>query len=88
MDYLEQRGLIKPWSRSDLLGNTLVLIASAFSKVRLAIYPGYSLTSALGDGRLAMAEPTAATQPWRRLALFTPPLRSLTKPQLRGLAGW
>jgi molybdate transport system substrate-binding protein len=57
MDYLEQRRLIKPWSRSDLLGNRLVLIASTFSRVRLNIEPGFSLTMALGDGKLAMADP-------------------------------
>jgi molybdate transport system substrate-binding protein len=57
MDYLEQRKLIKPWSRSDLLGNRLVLIASAFSRIRLRIEPGFSLTAALGDGKLAMADP-------------------------------
>jgi molybdate transport system substrate-binding protein len=57
MDYLEQRKLIEPWSRNDLLGNKLVLIASAQSKVRLTIEPGFSLTTALGDGKLAMADP-------------------------------
>lgn len=59
MDYLEQRKLIKAWSRSDLLGNELVLIAPAFSRVRLPIEPGFPWTKALGDGRLAMADPAA-----------------------------
>jgi len=58
MDYLEQRNLIKPWSRSDLLGNKLVLIAPTINRaVRLRIEPGFPLATALGDGRLAMADP-------------------------------
>jgi molybdate transport system substrate-binding protein len=60
MDYLEQRKLIRPWSRSELLGNKLVLIAPAVDgKVRLAIAPGFPLRTALGDGRLAMADPAS-----------------------------
>jgi hypothetical protein len=59
MDYLEQRKLIKPWSRSRLLGNKLVLIAPALNRaVRLAIEPG-PLAIALGNGRLAMADPAS-----------------------------
>jgi molybdate transport system substrate-binding protein len=60
MDYLEQRKLIKPWSRSDLLGNKLVLIAPSIDRrVRLAIEPGFPLATALGDGKLAMADPAS-----------------------------
>lgn len=59
MDYLEQRKLLKPGSRGDLLGNTLVLIAPAKSDVALTIAPGFALTAALGDGRLAMADPAS-----------------------------
>jgi molybdate transport system substrate-binding protein len=59
MDYLEQRKLIKSESRSDLLGNSLVLIAPVGSKVQLAIAPGFPLAEALSGGRLAMADPAA-----------------------------
>ena len=60
MDYLEQRNLIKPWSRVNLLGNKLVLIAPAIDRsVRLAIAPGFPLATALGDSRLAMADPAS-----------------------------
>jgi molybdate transport system substrate-binding protein len=60
VDYLEQRKLIKPWSRSDLLGNKLVLIAPSIDRrVRLAIEPGFPLATALGDGKLAMADPAS-----------------------------
>ena len=59
MDYLEQRKLLKSGSRSDLLGNTLVLVAPATSDVVLTVAPGFPLTAALGDGRLAMADPAS-----------------------------
>ena len=60
MDYLEERKLIRPWSRSNLLSNRLVLIAPSVDRtLRLVIEPGLSLTAALGDGRLAMADPAA-----------------------------
>jgi molybdate transport system substrate-binding protein len=60
MDYLEQRNRIKPWSRTNLLGNKLVLIAPATNRtLRLAIEPGFPLSNALGDGRLAMADPAS-----------------------------
>jgi len=59
MDYLEQRQLIDPKSRVDLLGNRLVLIAPADSPVRVTIAPGFALAALIGDGRLAMADPAA-----------------------------
>jgi molybdate transport system substrate-binding protein len=57
MDYLEQRGLIEPASRRDLLGNALVLVAAADSPVRLRIAPHFELAAALGNGRLATGDP-------------------------------
>ena len=60
MDYLEQRKLIHPWSRSDLLGNKLVLIPPAANRtVRLVIEPGFPLRTALDNGRLAIADPAS-----------------------------
>ena len=59
MDYLESRKLIKPQSRSDLLGNSIVLVAPTISTVELTIAPGFALAAALGGGRLAMADPAA-----------------------------
>jgi molybdate transport system substrate-binding protein len=59
MDYLEQRRLIKPDTRRNLLRNRLVLIAPADSKVSVDIRPGFPLAALLGDGRLAMANPDA-----------------------------
>ncbi len=55
MDYVAARKLIKPASRSDFLGNEIVLIAGKDSKVELKIDKGFALSAALGDGRLAMA---------------------------------
>jgi molybdate transport system substrate-binding protein len=60
MNYLEERKLIKTWSRSHFLGNKLVLIAPAVNRaMRLAIEPGFPLATALGTGRLAMADPAS-----------------------------
>ncbi|MDR3500308.1 MAG: molybdate ABC transporter substrate-binding protein [Parvibaculum sp.] len=57
MDYLGQRGLVDAKSRENLLGNRLVLIAPKTSTATLAIAPGFPLLQALGDGRLAIADP-------------------------------
>ncbi len=57
MDYLEQRQLLRAGTRRDVLGNALVLIAPADSTVQLKIAPGFALAAALGDGRLASADP-------------------------------
>ena len=57
MDYLEKRGLIKTGTRVDLLSNRLVLIAPAESTVSLTIEKGFPLAEALGNSRLAMANP-------------------------------
>jgi molybdate transport system substrate-binding protein len=59
MDYLDQRRLIKPATRRNLLKNRLVLIAPADSKVSVNIAQGFPLARLLGDGRLAMANPDA-----------------------------
>src|SRR5215468_3475878 len=59
MDYVAQRNLIKPATRSNFLGNTLVLVAPADSKVTLTIARNFPLAAALGSGRLALADPNA-----------------------------
>lgn len=58
MDYLGARGLIDKATRVDLLGNRLVLIAPAAAPIDIAIAPGFPLAKALGDGRLAIADPS------------------------------
>jgi molybdate transport system substrate-binding protein len=57
MDYLEQRKLLRPGSRHDVVHNRLVLIAPADSKVSVKIAPGLDLLKALGDGKLATGDP-------------------------------
>ena len=57
MDYLDQRKLLRPGSRHDVVRNHLVLIAPADSKVDVRIAPGFDLLKALGDGKLATGDP-------------------------------
>ena len=57
MDYLDQRRLLVPGTRSNLLRNELVLIAPAKSSAALRIAPGFGLATALKDEKLAMANP-------------------------------
>jgi molybdate transport system substrate-binding protein len=59
MNYLDERKLIKPGSRVDLLGNSIVLIAPANSTVSMTIGSNFPLASLLGNGRLAMADPNS-----------------------------
>jgi molybdate transport system substrate-binding protein len=59
MDYLAQRKLIKPDTRSNLLGNRLVLIGPKGTDLKVDIAPGFPLASLLGQGRLAMANTEA-----------------------------
>lgn len=59
MTYLAQHRLIDAASRRDLIGNSLVLIAPADSKVRVTLKPGVDLAAALGNGRLATGDPAS-----------------------------
>ena len=55
MDYVEKKDLIKKETRSDLLGNRIVLIAPKDKAKAVDIKPGFDLAKVIGDGRLAMA---------------------------------
>jgi molybdate transport system substrate-binding protein len=57
MDYVEERNLIKPKTRKNLLGNHLVLVAPVGSDIKVEIKPGFPLASLLKGGRLAIADP-------------------------------
>ena len=57
MGYLENRHLVAPNARLDLLRNTLVLIAPSSSSSSLRIGPHFGLAAALGTDKLAMANP-------------------------------
>ena len=54
MDYGQQKGLIKPDTRVNLLGNRIVLIAPKDSTVSVNVQPGFDLAALLKGGRLAM----------------------------------
>jgi molybdate transport system substrate-binding protein len=59
MDYIQQRNLIKPETRKNLLGNRLVLVAPAASDIKVEIKPNFPLAALLKDGRLSIADPDA-----------------------------
>lgn len=61
IDYLVGKRLIDPRDMRTLMTNSLVLVAPAGSAVSLVVKPGFPLLQALGDGRLAIADP--ATTP-------------------------
>ncbi len=58
-NYLQEKEFIKPETRKNLLGNSLVLIAPADTGDNLKIAPGFPLAAAIGDSRLAMGTPGA-----------------------------
>jgi molybdate transport system substrate-binding protein len=57
MDYVQQRGLVTPQTRVEVLRNALVLVAPVASHVGLKVMPGFGIATALGGGRLAIANP-------------------------------
>lgn len=57
VDYLEQRNLLKPGTRRDVVANRLVLIAPRDSALRIRIAPHFDLAGALGQGKLATGDP-------------------------------
>lgn len=59
MDAVESKKLLKPGTRTDLLTNQLVLIAPKGSTAKVSLLTLGSLSVALGDRRLAMADPDA-----------------------------
>ena len=56
MDYVEQKKLIKPESRVNLLGNRIVLIARKDKAQPVEIRQGFDLAKLIGRGYLALAE--------------------------------
>jgi molybdate transport system substrate-binding protein len=54
MDYAASKGLIRPETRANLLGNALVLIAPKDSSLQVSLQPGLDLGAVLGRERLAM----------------------------------
>lgn len=56
MDYLAGKGLVDAGTRSNLLGNRLVVIAPAGSTAALEIKPGFDLAGAIADSKLATGD--------------------------------
>ena len=59
MDAIAAKGLIKRGTRVSFLTNRLVLVAPADQKSRITIRRGFPLARALGNNRLAMADPAS-----------------------------
>lgn len=59
MDYLAEKGLIRPDTRTDLLGNTLVVVAPASSQLKSLAFTRPAFSAALGDGRIATGDPAS-----------------------------
>lgn len=59
MDELDAKGLLRPGTRTNLLGNRLVLIAPKDSTATVSLDDPASLFRALGSSRLALANPDA-----------------------------
>jgi molybdate transport system substrate-binding protein len=57
MDDVERAGFLQRGTRADLAGNRLVLVAPAGQRVALRIGRGMPIARALGNSRLAMANP-------------------------------
>jgi len=57
MDYVDQRRLLAADTRTNLLANTLVLVAPSSSNSTLKVGPNFGLAAALGAEKLAMANP-------------------------------
>jgi molybdate transport system substrate-binding protein len=66
MDHVAARGLIRPGTRDDLLGNTLVAVGPRGSNAAPLAFDAAAWSRALGAGRLAVAD--VATVPAGRYA--------------------
>ena len=56
MDYVASKNLIEPDTRSDLLGNELVLVAPTSQPESVALTPGVDLAGKVGDGKIATGD--------------------------------
>ena len=56
MDDVAKKNLIKPDSRKNLVGNTLVLVAATGADLKIDLAKGSNLAAALGDGKLAVGD--------------------------------
>lgn len=56
MDYVAKKNLIKADTRSNLLGNRIVLVSAKDQAKPVEIAKGFDLAALLGDGKLAIGE--------------------------------
>lgn len=85
MDYLAERTLIQPASRTSVLGNTLVLVAPAASApAPVTVGPGLDLAALLGPrGRIATGDPAhVPVGRYARQALEALGLWAIAEPRL------
>lgn len=59
MDVIEQQGLVAPRTRAVLAGNRLVVVAPSASRSAINLRSPRTILRALGQGRLAIADPDA-----------------------------
>ncbi|MGZ3247664.1 MAG: molybdate ABC transporter substrate-binding protein [Croceibacterium sp.] len=59
MDSAEKAGALRQGTRRDLLGNSIVLVAPKASSASVDLSNSASIGAAIGNGRLAMADPDA-----------------------------
>ena len=59
MDHVAKKNLLRRGTRVSFLTNSIVLVGPADSKLQLTVRPRFPLARALGNRRLAMADPDA-----------------------------
>jgi molybdate transport system substrate-binding protein len=59
MDYLAEKNLIQPASRSNLLGNVLVVVAPRASKLEKLAFTKEAFAAAIGSGKIATGDPAS-----------------------------
>lgn len=86
MDWAQQRNLIRPETRTTLLGNALVLVEPAEGPATpLAITPGFPLAAAIGESRLATGNPSSVPAGrYARQALMTLGVWDQVAPRIAG----
>ena len=69
MDYLAAKDLVRAGTRVSLLGNRIVLIASADNAATVALKPGLDLSPVLAGGRLAICNDAVPAGRYGKAAL-------------------
>lgn len=83
MDYLAGRSRIVTATRSNILGNRLVLVVPSDRPVTVALTPGFDLAGLLGRGRLATGDPAhVPAGRYARQALTALGVWSVAQPKL------